>query len=622
MSARLSFVAFGCLALAACSSGAGEANGPADSGSTGSGTAGSSSGGGGRGGLPMCQVDIVPIVPASFERLEAGPTTKVRVQGDVTGTVPPSYDWSWSVSLADGTPVPVTTVGVDPSLVEFPMTTIGTYTIAVQLTGTTCVGLRTITAVRPGAKLATFRLHVTPPSTALVPAQDLERQVTGGTPSAGNMLTLDPGLVVGFDVTRAADGTALPSYVRLTEATSGAILETRTSAAGPNTLRVAQGTYATLVVPDDDVAPLALPARSAGDLGGGSLALDDGPMVTGMIVDGGGLPIKGATVVLRGGDQVSTTGTTDATGAFHVHARAGMFGLTVVSPLAAGGLEAKLAPEVGLVVAATGPTPPLAIALQTGGLVTGSVALSGDPASLTPETRVSLSAVAPLANVGTLTIGAEAPRPLAGDVRFSLHPAADGTVATGGVPPGQYELTVFPAAATTSDGVTKAILDLSKGSVGPMPMTLAKKVMLTGKLMPAAEAWGTTLVAVDVSGLPIVSQGDAGPDGSFALAVSPRRQYQLRALPRPDQVLARASFPVVTVTDAAPAGQSYAMPPALLYAGRVVDPNLQGVATALVQAYCFATAPGCTDPTVPVAETVTRSDGTFELMLPDPDGTP
>ena len=64
------------------------------------------------------------------------------------------------------------------------------------------------------------------------------------------------------------------------------------------------------------------------------------------------------------------------------------------------------------------------------------------------------------------------------------------------------------------------------------------------------------------------------------------------------------------------------MPAALLYAGRVVDPNLQGVGTALVQAYCWASAPGCVDAKTPVAETVTRSDGTFQLMLPDPDGTP
>src|SRR5262249_8762290 len=158
---------------------------------------------------------------------------------------------------------------------------------------------------------------------------------------------------------------------------------------------------------------------------------------------------------------------TDATGAFHVRARAGTFGLTVVTPLAAGGLEATLKPEGGLVVDAMGPAPPLAIKLQTSTLVTGTVALSAkDPAkSLGADARVSVSAATPLANVATVTVGAGAPRALAGDVRFSLQPAADGTVSTGGVPPGQYGLTVFPASADSSDAVTKATLDLTKGSV-------------------------------------------------------------------------------------------------------------------------------------------------------------
>jgi hypothetical protein len=95
----------------------------------------------------------------------------------------------------------------------------------------------------------------------------------------------------------------------------------------------------------------------------------------------------------------------------------------------------------------------------------------------------------------------------------------------------------------------------------------------------------------------------------------------LRALPRVGATLANATFPPFAVSNAAPPVQDRTMPPALLYAGRVVDPSLQGVGAALVQAFCRAADSGC-DPAVPVAETVTRSDGTFRLMLPDPDGTP
>jgi hypothetical protein len=244
--------------------------------------------------------------------------------------------------------------------------------------------------------------------------------------------------------------------------------------------------------------------------------------------------------------------------------------------------------------------------------------------SITPATRISLSLRDPtilLPDVATLTIGAGPPLSLGGDVRRSLHPATDGTVSTGGVPPSNYVMTVFPASAMSTDAVTTMPLDLTTPPTQPMPMSLSKKVTLMGRLLPAAEAWGTQLVALDADGLPIVSQGSVAADGSFALAVSPGRSYQLQAVPGPDQALARASFSTTEVPAGGLAGQDHDMPAALLFAGRVVDPSLQGVGTALVQAFCLASA-ACEYPSVPVAETITRSDGTFQLMLPDPGGTP
>jgi hypothetical protein len=427
---------------------------------------------------------------------------------------------------------------------------------------------------------------------------------------------------VSFAVVRADSGEALPSYVRVTDVASGVVLETHTSKDGPSLLRVAQGMYRTLVVPDGDVAPMTFPPRTPAEMGTGALRLDDGPMIAGSVSDANGGPVIGATVVLRAGDLASTTGTTDASGAFHVRARAGTFGLTVVSPLAAGGLEATLAAAGGLVVGQSTSPAPLAIKVQTGPLVTGTVALSAkDAQSLTADTRITLAAMAPLADVATLAVGAGAPSVLTGDVRFSLHAAADGTLTTGGVPRGVYSLTVFPANADTSDAVTTAMLDLSAGN-GAKAVTLAQKVMLKGKLLPTDVAAGVRLVALDDGGLPIVSEGDAGPDGLFQMAVSPMRSYALRALPRPYQALARASFPVVPVQNVDYTVPDRSMPAALLYAGRVVDPGLQGVGAALVQAFCATATAGCTDTTTPIAETVTLSDGTFQLMLPDPDGTP
>jgi hypothetical protein len=617
--ARRLLFAFASLALAAC--GASSSGARAMTGAAGSTGAGGSTGAAGT-GAPACQVNIVPISPASFDGLQAGPMSVMRVRGDVTGAVSPlSIDWSWTVSLADGTPVPVKRVE-EASLVEFTMTSVGTYTIAVELTGTTCAGAKTITTALPGGKIASFRLRVTPPSTALVPAQDLVRQVVGGTPSGGNVLALSPGIIVGIDVVKLTGGDALPSYVRLTDAATGAVIETRTQA-GPTTLRVADGMYSMLVVPDGDVAPVAFPPRAAAEIGSANLALDDGTMISGSISAAGNLGVIGTSIVLRAGDLVSTTGTTDATGAFHVRVRAGTFGLTVVSPLAQGGLEAKLAATGGLVVDPAKPSGALAIRIDPGPLATGTVALSAtDPTSLSPAPRISLATTTPLANVATLTVGTAAPQTLAGDVRFSLQAASDGTLSTGGVPRGRYQLTVFPGTSTSSEGVTTTTLDLTAGSAGPLAVSLAKKVMLTGKLLPTAAASGVRLFALDDAGLPVIAEADAGPGGVFQMLVSPGRTYALRALPRPDQALARATFPMVTVTNIPYVLQDQSLPAGLLYGGRVVDPSLQGVGTALVQAFCVAAAPGCADPAVPVAETVTRSDGTFQLMLPDPGGSP
>jgi hypothetical protein len=153
-------------------------------------------------------------------------------------------------------------------------------------------------------------------------------------------------------------------------------------------------------------------------------------------------------------------------------------------------------------------------------------------------------------------------------------------------------------------------------------VSLAAKVNIRGRLLPAPAAVGVRMLAVDDAGLPVAAGGDARDDGAFDIAVSPLRTYALRALPRPDQPLARALFPPVSVADTDVDVQDRTMPAALPFTGRIVDPSLNGVGSALVQAFCSADTPGlgdaCADPTTPVAEAVTRSDGYFQLMLPDP----
>ena len=125
---------------------------------------------------------------------------------------------------------------------------------------------------------------------------------------------LFPGFVrVNVDVRLQGTGAALPSYVRLFDPMSGAGIELRTKPSGANAVRVPSGLYGMVVIPDDDaVAPKTFAPNQATSLGLAPVMLGDGARVNGFVLDAAGKPIPDATVVMRSGDLVSTTSTTDA----------------------------------------------------------------------------------------------------------------------------------------------------------------------------------------------------------------------------------------------------------------------------------------------------------------------
>jgi hypothetical protein len=612
------------------------------------------SGAGGTGGTGNCSIAISALVPSSFDGLQAGASLRLRVQGAVSGRTPDVFSWSWSAVFADGEEVPVSSpIPAQPSIAEIPVDRAGTYTLHAELvagggasaaagggggsggnsSGPKCSGDRTVPVAAVGGRLASFRLRVTPPAASGLPAQEMERQVTGGTASGGNALALAPGITVPLDVRSEgsdASNQALAAYVRLTDVASGAVLEGRSATAGLASLRVPPGMYEMLVVPDGDVAPALFPARSAGLLAASPAVMDAGVAVTGHVVDATGAGVAGVTVALRAGALPSTRAVSDAGGAFQVRARPGTFGVTVVSPLPGGTLEATL-PEAGGLTLAAGAAPlDLRIALAAVTPARAQITVAAAAASsLGAAARVTLQSAAPVDPAATLSVGAGGP-PLAmsGLVRASFTPASGGQVVADGLPRAAYVVTVYPGDASTEDALTVATVDLSQAK---STVTLARKVMMHGKLLPAASAGGARVLAVDDGGLPVAAAADAGSDGTYAIAVSPLRSYALRALPRPDQPLARTLFPPVDVGSADVDLAARSMPSALRWSGRVLDPSVNGVGGALVQAFCTPSssssetsplAGSCADLTVPVAETVTAGDGSFELMLPDPGVAP
>lgn len=592
----------------------------------GAGTGGSSGSGGAGGGIspPACKVEITAQSPASFDGLTASSGSKLRVRGEVTGLPSASFEWAWGVTFADGTAVAhAQPPSTDASVIEFPLALPGTYTISVELAGSMkyCGGERTVTAPRPAARLASFRFRVVPPADS-DPPQEREIQVIGGTPSGGNRVMLQEGTKFLFLPRDATTGDLVPAYVRVTDAARRTVAEAHAGGSGPPVLRLMSGPLDMLVIPDGDYAPVLLTGKQAPELAAQSpMLVHRGIALSGQVTDAAG-PVSGAKVVLRTGTLPSTLGVTSATGAFTVRAAAGTYGLTVTRSDGAGNtMEMILPPAAGITVSGTTPMPALDVKMAAYTTAPLSLNVMGsDGAPVPAPARVLVETSAPVEGLASFTLGATAPRPGVLKVRREVIPQSNGSLALAGLPRALYKATVFPGAPGGTDAVTSVTdLDLTAGSAVARTLTLRRKVTLSGKLLPGTQAGGVPITAVDLLGdFPIAVPGSANEAGVWSLLVNPERTYSLRAQPQPGRMLARTIFGPVPVrtTDLAVADQR--MPPALLFAGTVVDHSLQGINGALIQVFCIASSADCVDTETPIAEAVTLSDGTFQLLLPDP----
>ena len=599
------------------------------------GTDGGSTGTGGLGGITgtQCQIALEPVTPSTFSGLSVGSVSRVRLRGSLSGVPGVDFSWQWGVTFADGTDVPFNHPNGAFDLIEFGVSHPGSYTIVSTLSGgVSCRGEKTVVIQADSARSALFRFHFTPPPET-VPPQDQVIQIFGATPTGGNRIPLSRGIVVRFDPRDPSMPQTIPAYVRISDSAGRVINERRTTAAsGSISVALASGIYSMLMIPDADVAPVLLAGKSPAELAAAMpLVLAPGVAITGTISDDAG-PIAGARVVLRDGTRPSTLGASDASGRFTLRAGAGVYGATITRDSGDGVLEATLAASDGLIriqdQADGQPAPSLSIHLSRAAPRQLTLPLtSADATSLGPDARVVVESAAPLLDVTTVTFGASPAHPASVRFRSERAPAIDGvtgraSVSVTGLPPAHYRATVFPGGVATADAVTVAAdIDLSSQTAVTWPIRLQGKVALAGRLLPAAQAEGVRLTAVDVaSDFPSAVGSDALSDGAFSLPVSPGRSYSLRAIPAAgaSQAFARAIFPSVAVGAAGAILEDHAMPRALAFAGQVVDDSLQGIGVTVVQVFCVAGSADCIDTEAPLAETVTRGDGSFQVMLPDP----
>jgi hypothetical protein len=601
--------------------GAGSGGGGGSGGSGGSGGGvGVVDAGGGDAGGPFCYVVLTPVSPPRFTNLPAGKS--VRVHADVVGPPPRQAGWRWSLQFeAEAT----RTLSASTADAEIPLDRKGQYLIRAEA-APGCAGSASALAVDLTQTPADYWLRALPPAGSAAPIEGLVVSVPPGTSvtqrldfKAGGVVTLEP-MVAG------TPAEAVSSYVRVTSPRSGLRQEGHTGGRLFSVPLDRTLLYDVLVIPDGALtptegapAPRLFPNITA-DFPRPALVMDRGLAVSGQISSPAG-PVSGARVLLRSGDLPSTAGISDAQGRFTLQARAGAFGALVVPPTGMPLVQARIA-EGAITVGDT----PLALTFSWRALPLVTLDLNvravGDTGPA-PGVLVRLQADS-IPGAGTMTIGGSA-LTAAGVVQAEATTGATGT-ATFTVPAASYQVMLTPPDG--AGAVTLAPLDL-RAATGRVarPLTVARKLDVAGRLIPASLGGGATVVAIDPSAgadpARPVPTGLADSAGVYRLAVDPGHPYRLFVEPAPARGLARIPLGPIAGDRGVPMSD-HRVPGAVAITG-VTTIEGTPVAGALVQVYCLGASPDCKDPSTPsterlrpIAEAVSGGDGSFRLVIPDP----
>jgi hypothetical protein len=506
---------------------------------------------------------------------------------------------TWSVTFPDHTTIAPKVV--DPSsgrTVTVEANQLGSYTFYVSFEGSGCTGTATVDVHGHHSIAANYRLRVSPPESARVPLQDIFVTVYGnenqslpitlgkGTPIIGTLN--GPSGPIAGEVRLVADNG--PDAVALTDASGSFALGVSS-----------EGRYTPLLIPRlATLAPRTLGRDTGAALGAADFTVGAGQPVTGTVLDAAGHPLTGAKVLLRSGILPSGLGVTATDGSFSLRAEpAGDYALLV----GADGWPELLLP--GLVVA--GPLT-LAVRHQLGRAAVSAKVVASDGKTPVGGARVSLRSpyLDGAATVNGSTAGVR------GKVNQVVLSQPDGTLPPLALPPlpagALYDLLIEPPAGIT-DGVTA----LRRPLAGDDSWTLALQPRMTISGL-ITDRQGQPVVSARVTGFQTAGLGAApsttsGTDGHYALAVDPGSPITLLVEP-PD------ATPLASVSIKLPAGTSRAdalLPAGLRLSGTVNAPTTGTLPSALVEALC-----GSCGSDQPLASTVTRPDGSFDLYLPDP----
>jgi hypothetical protein len=609
-----------------------DAGGTFDASADGAQASGGSSGAGqggvsGTGGTPGCTLSLTPVTPPSFDAFEAFPGAFARVAASARGARSTPVVWAWTVNLENPAGIIATTAvdGTAGAIVAFPVQAEGRYLIAARVVGEPACGT--------ASQIATARqsIFVLRTSAGGFPTQDKQIGLAALDPQPTTLtIQLNPGVDASVAPLRAdGDGSSLASYVRVSLPASSLSIEGDTLRGPLRALLSPQMSYDLLVIPDEDYAPNLLSGTPAS--WPQPLQLDRGVPVTATMRVAGGGAVVDARMILRRGTLPSTVGASDAGGAMALWARAGTLAVFVAPPAGSGLARATVGAngDAGLVLDPA--TAALDLQLTWDAVTTAPLSVevhAPDGATRVAGAQVRVRSHAAAAAVATLVARADRGAPVtlraSGAIDVDAVTDASGVATFPSLPLGDLDVTVVPAVDGGASGgavtaaITSAAVTVARGGLTRV-VTLARKVALTGSLLPAADSAGARVTAIDksITAAGAVVTATVAGDGTYALSVDPARAYELLVDPAPAAARARAVLGTFMSGTGATAVGARTLPAGRLVVGTVIGAG-GTISGARVQAFCPVWSSRCLDPTFSLADAVTRADGTFELRLPEP----
>lgn len=596
--------------------GATSSGGASSGGSTGAGSGGSS-------GTAPCTVTVQAVgLVSSSNRFEVGPSVKIRVQGSAQHAKVDVPSWRWTITSPELTAVASSTLDDQGARIEFPAPTPGRYQIVAQVTNDASCPTGTLFLDGDRA-VPSFNMRVTAPG---FPVQET---IVTSSPTA---VSLRSGKDYRIEPRRTGQSTVLPAYVRITNLATTFDVEGSTSHGAVQANLVSDFIYDLLIVPDDPTfAPAqylsAIPDRDWQ----GPIVLDRGTQVSGLILGPDGAPLANARMILKRGARPSTVGTSDASGALTLWTRPGEMSALVIAPPGSGLPDATVDASADGPISVDSTSAPVMLTMRYQKMTSAALTLTvRDPSTgaRVVGARVHIRSHGDVSGVGTLTSGASSS---GGATTLNAHGTIDldvvsdtnGIADYGAIPAGPYDVVIVPQSSPGSGeapAITTVSLTLPAAGLARM-VDLARKVTLGGQVASSSGMSGmsgATVTAIDRTGdVPgSVVSGGIDAAGKFALAVDPNRRYQLVVEPPAGQALARTLVGPISVDAGDKDLGKTTLAPGKTFTGSVSS-NGNAVGGAFLQIFCVATSASCIDPTVPLGDATTRSDGTFNVVLPD-----